>query len=539
MSLQPILDKDELFTINDVENIWRKYCGFLDLTVDEFMIIQESLLTEQMELAASSELGQKIMRGQKPGSLYQFRRDIPFTTYDDYQPYLHEHADGVLSKKPVVWAHTSGTTGTAKWVPYFVETIDRLAHDILAAFILSSASRKGEVRLREGAKVVLNLPPPPYVSGIMGHAAMQRIAYQPIPPLEAAEEMDFEARIRQGFETALYTGIDYAGSMAAVLAKVGESFSHLSVGKLSSVSWWHPMALLRLASGLLKSRLLNRPMLPRDIWRVKGLVCGGTDTSIYRDQIYHYWGVQPLDVYVSTETCFIAMQGWNKRDMTFVPYTNFYEFIPEAEWVRSREDRSYQPRTVLLNEVEAGNIYELVVTNFRGGPFLRYRIGDLIKITALNDTGAGVMLPQMSFQSRNDDIIDIAGFSRLDEKTVWRAIQAAGLSPVDWSARKECVQGQPMLHIYLELPEYHLSSKELAALIDKQLTVLDEGYHDLKQMTGAGPVSVTFLASGAFGRYRRAKAAAGLDLARLKPPHMNADDSVINELITGGRPPVS
>ena len=136
-------------------------------------------------------------------------------------------------------------------------------------------------------------------------------------------------------------------------------------------------------------------MLPRDIWKVKGLVCGGTDTAIYRDLIYHYWGVQPLDVYVSTETGFIAMQGWNKKGMTFVPYSNFYEFIPEEEWLKSREDKEYQPSTVLLDEVESGKIYEIVITNFYGGPFLRYRLGDLIRIISLKDEEMGVNLPQM------------------------------------------------------------------------------------------------------------------------------------------------
>jgi phenylacetate-coenzyme A ligase PaaK-like adenylate-forming protein len=285
---------------------------------------------------------------------------------------------------------------------------------------------------------------------------------------------------------------------------------------------------------MVKSKLMKRPMLPRDIWRVKGLVCGGTDTAIYRDKISYYWGVQPLDVYVSTETGFIAMQSWNKKGMSFVPYSNFYEFIPEEEWLKSRADKEYQPSTVLLDEVEEGKTYEIVITNFHGGAFLRYRIGDLVRITSLKDTETGINLPQMSFQSRADDVIDIAGFARLDEKTVWQAIQNTELPYVDWSARKEYMQEKPVLHIYLELSRDNLDRDEVQRLIGQQLTALDNDYGDLRSMTGVEPVVVTLLNQGTFQQYLEKKRAAGFDLAHLKPPHMNPPEQVLDELLHFG-----
>ena len=44
-----------------------------------------------------------------------------------------------------------------------------------------SATGKGDVRLHEGAKVVLNLPPVPYFTGIMGVVTGKRMPYQAIP----------------------------------------------------------------------------------------------------------------------------------------------------------------------------------------------------------------------------------------------------------------------------------------------------------------------------------------------------------------------
>jgi len=404
--LEPLLEKDELFISGEVEKTWLRYCGFLDLTIDEFMVIQKALLMDQIDMAAASELGQKIMKGHQPTSLDEFRRAVPLTTYDDYEPYLSEKREDALPAKPITWTHTSGKTGLIKRVPYAAGGLERLADDTVAAFILAGARRKGDVRLREGVKVVLNLPPPPSISGIMALAAAQRISYQAIPPLEEAEGMAFQERIRYGFELALQTGVDFAASPSVALAKIGEGFSQLARNTKAPPLTLHPMAVLRLLPAVVRSKLARRPLLPKDIWRVKGLVCGGTDTSIYRDQLAHYWGVVPLGLYVATETGFIAMQAWDKKNMTFVPYSNFYEFIPEAEWLKSREDKTYQPSTVLMDELEEGKIYEIVITNFHGGPFLRYRLGDLIKITALRDEKTKVNLPQMTFHSRADAISD-------------------------------------------------------------------------------------------------------------------------------------
>ena len=532
MSEASFLKKDELFTVWDRERIWKKYCGFLALSLDDFMVIQKLLLMEQVELAANSKLGRKIMGEHIPKTVEEFRQVVPFSTYEDYEPYLSEHNEDVLPKKPIVWAHTSGRTGLFKWAPYTVDRAGRLADDTLASFVLASATREGEVHLHEGVRVVLNLPPVPYVTGLMGSVAGQRMSYRAIPPLEEAAKMAVEERIRQGFRIALNSGIDYAASIAVVLVKVGEGFGQLGRDtKFSYSIFLHPLALFRVLKGMLKSKILKRPMLPRDIWRVKGLVCGGTDTAIYRDAINYYWGVQPLDVYVSTETGFIAMQSWTKKAMTFIPYTNFYEFIPEDEWLKNRDDPEYQPATVLLDEVQEGQTYEIVITNFHGGAFLRYRIGDLIRITALKDEETGVNLPQMVFQSRADDVIDIAGFARLDEKTVWQAIQNTGIPYVDWSARKEYEQDKPVLHLYLELSRDGVDKDDLVRLIDQQLAALDRGYGDFRRMTGAEPLMVTLLKQGSFQRYLETKKAAGFDLAHLKPPHMSPPDQILDELL--------
>ena len=521
--------KDEYRTSSEAD-IWSKYCGFLDLSLPEFIEIQTHLLLEEIEIMADSAVGKKLMRGSVPASVDEFRSTVPLTVYEDYAPFLDGQEEGSLSEKPVCWAHTSGRSGSFKWVPYTRRAYETLGDSEVTALLLAAARRKGEVRAKPGDRGIYNTPPRPYFSGIAAHAGAERMGLRFIPPLELSEKMEFEERIEEGFKMALGSGVDFLGSMTSVLVKVGESFAERSGALRFSGSMLRPAVLLRIARAYLRSRLEKRKMLPRDLWPVKAVLCSGTDTAIYRDQVMHYWGELPYELYACTEGGLIAFQNWKKKAMTFVPYAVFLEFIPEEEWQRNRQDPEYQPRTVLLDEVEAGRCYELVFTSFYGMPFLRYRVGDLVRIVSLSDDATGIGLPQMLFESRADDIIDLAGFSRLDERTVWRALANTGLEYEDWTIRKEYDGGSPYLHLYLETKDI-VDTEQAKRLIDASLAAMDSGYADVSKMLKVDPLRVTLLASGSFQRYFEQKRSAGFDLAHLKPPHMNASDEVIESLL--------
>jgi hypothetical protein len=525
-----MITKDELFKTGNPERIWQKYCGFLDLSLDEFMEIQEELLMDQIDLVHDSPLAKKFMP-KKPKDVSEFRQLVPLTTYEDYAAYLNAKNEDFLAVKPYRWACTSGRGGTSKWVPYTQRAIERFAMFCVAIVILACATRKSEVNISDGLRVLHNLPSPPYMSGIMNELLAPQLGARLIPPSEKYGNADFEKKIQDGFQIALRTGVDMLSSMTSVLVKMGERFTESSGQLKFSRHMLHPQIIWRLIRAWWSCKREGRTLLPKDLWPLKGLACYGMDTSIYKEQIRHYWGKEPLEGYAATEAGMIATQAWNKKNMTFFPSSCFFEFVPEAEWLKSRENKDYQPATVLLNEVEPGKRYEIIITSFYGMPFLRYRLGDLIKIVALEDEEAGIKLPQMVFGSRADDLIDIAGFPRLDEKTIWQAIANTGIKYEDWSVRKEYEQNEPVLHLYIELKE-EIEVTELEKLIHEQLANLNRDYRDLESMLGIRPLRVTLLPAGSFQRYYEERKKGGADLARLKPPHMNASDAVIQDLLS-------
>jgi hypothetical protein len=527
-----MLEKDELFRTGDYKRIWAKYCGFFDLSLPEFMEIQENLLMEQIEMISSSALARKFMP-TKPKSVAEFRKTVPLTRFGDYADSLNEKKEDDLGVKPQMWVHTSGRGGSFKWVPYTERAIDRFGPPALGMMILACTDRKYEVNLKTGVRILQNVPPPPYLTGVLADAVPRLVDAKMIPPLDEYAHADFETRIRAGFQIALRDGVDLLGSLTTVLIKMGERFTESSGQLKLSRQMMHPRILWRLAMALLRSKREHRGMLPKDMWPLKGLICFGTDTSIYRKELRHYWGLEPFEVYAATEAGLIATQAWNRKNMTFAPTCCFVEFVPEEEWLKTRDDASYEPSTVLLDEVEPVKLYEIIITSFSGMPFLRYRLGDLIRIVALEDEEAGIRLPQMSFESRADDLIDIGGFTRLDEKTVWQAIANTGLKYEDWTVRKEYEQDHPIIHLYIELKQ-EANKKDLENRLHRELISVSRNYKDMDEMLGLSPMVVTLLSGGSFQRYYNQKKESGADLAHLKPPHVNAPDSAIHTLLNTG-----
>ena len=73
----------ELLRQGRYEDAWQMCCGFIDLSLEQFMAIQKRLLLEQLELLKSCELGRKVMRGALPETIEEFREQVPLTTYAD------------------------------------------------------------------------------------------------------------------------------------------------------------------------------------------------------------------------------------------------------------------------------------------------------------------------------------------------------------------------------------------------------------------------------------------------------------------------
>lgn len=523
------------------DELWNMCCGFIDLDIRQYMDIQRRLLLEQLGLLRNSPLGRRMMRGAAPTTVEQFRQQVPLTDYKDYLPELVDQREDVLPATVAHWVRTSGKSGEydVKWVP-MSQRFANECEKICGGFaLLCLCNGRGDIsNVREHLKVLYTMGTVEYGTGIFGYLAHRAIGFDLLP--RDGDRLRFRERIETGFQEALHSGLDAFGGLPSVLVAVGEQIREQSGNRNLRALLLHPRSLLRVGRALVRSKLARRPMLPRDLWTIKGIVGGGTDSAIFGKRVEELWGRRPLELYGGTEGGIYAIQLWDYQGMTFIPNLDFFEFIPESEWFREQADHSYQPKTVLLDEVEANQVYEVVITNFHGGIMTRYRPGDMVRIISLRNDALEVRTPQMVFERRADELIDIFGVGHLSERLIWQAIENTGVPYIEWTARKEAIEDKPTLHIYIELkPAYIASEEATAASVYAELQKLDDlhnfnlykfAYGDSVRLLELKPIQVSFLPPGTFSTYINERQAEGAELGHLKPPHVNPSDKVMHAL---------
>lgn len=529
------------------EEIWDEYCGFLTMTPAEFMNIQRRLLMEQMEIWTESALGQRILKGNKPKTIEEFRQMVPLTTYEDYAPTLLSRQTKALPEEPVLWVQTTWEGGIhpIKTAPYTKGMLDTFQHNVITCMILATSRKKGDYDIHVTDHMLYALAPLPYVTGLLPLLLNDDIDIEFLPPVKDAVNMNFKERNVAGFCLGMKKGIEIFFGLGSVLYYVSQSVSSMqsrSSGslkdKLMSTS---PQMLVRLLVAKHRCRKENRELLPKDLFQLKAFMCAGTDNRSYKDDLERMWGVRPMEMFAGTEPTCIGCETWSREGVYFFPDSCFYEFIPEDEMYRAMDDPDYQPRTLLWDEVEPGGIYEIVLTVFKGGAFARYRVGDMFRCIGIGSQKENNTIPRFEFIDRVPQVIDIAGFTRITEKSIHQAIELSRLPIETWTAKKEFNENnRPYLHLYVELKRDNLLNNAVSIrILQEQLGIyfryLDQDYEDLKKVLGINPLKITMIKCGSFAAYEQRY---GSSIRKMNPDAGEINNLMhchqSNHIMTGG-----
>jgi len=501
------------------EQLWQEYCGFLDMSLAEYMYTQRRLMEEQLALWCASGLGRQLLRGSHPRNLDELRQMLPLTTYADYADVLLAKRTEMLCGEPAVWIQTTWEGGLRpiKLAPYTRSMLDTYRHNLLSTMMMASARKKGDFDLKRGDRILYGGAPLPYATGLMPSLFDEDISFTWLPDSNTNSDLSFSQRIKKGFAMAMAGGVDFFFGIGSVANYITENF-----GRSSGGSGGHhglrvsPGNAVRYLQAKYVSRRDGRPIVPGDVFRLKAFFFAGTDAKCYRDRLTRAWGIAPVELAAGTESTCIGAENWEHRGMVFFPDACFYEFIPEQEMRRNLEEPDYQPRTCLMDEIQAGETYELVISVLHGGAFMRYRIGDMYHCVS---AGAG-QLPRLTFVDRVPNVIDIAGFTRITVSSMQEVIRLSRLELGDWVLKKEFNQKEdPFLHMYLEIPPDAQGSEVAAkSVLTEHLSLyfkyFDSDYGDLKKLLNMEPLEITILKYGTIAAYEKRM---GTRLPRINP----------------------
>ncbi|MFC1956249.1 GH3 auxin-responsive promoter family protein [Chloroflexota bacterium] len=497
-----MLKEDAFFASGDDKAIWTRYCGFLSLSVDEFYHIQQRLLTQQMAELSSSNFHRQLMGERKVANIDDFRQIVPLTRYQDYTSYLQDGQGRELVRKPIYWIYTSAPKGTFKYVPWTERFNDVQCRNIIGALILSSASGSGDIQVRPGCRFLEIAPESPFASGQLARQLMQEFTVTTIPHPEKAKHMAFNKKMEMAIKLALKSDIDFVAGMTSSLIKFENKFARLVPDIMHSpkaIKELHPAVAWRLIR-----RLGRSDTLPADVWKIKGIFSWGVDTATYARRLEHQWGKKPLELYASSEGGIVAMQDWRHGPLALLPDSVFFEFIPHNLVNTSN------PSTILINDVEYGEVYEPVITQFYGMPLMRYRQGDLIRFLPPDDNTDFV--PRMEFVGRADDLVDIFGISRITTDTLVEALTRTGISHDEWFLTSGIEHDKLVLRLYTE-KDGATNAAETKRRLSRELRLIDRHWAEAIYTMGYNPLQIELVSPGTFRLLGGAQ-----KLAHINPP---------------------
>lgn len=492
--------------------IWEEYCGFLDLSMADYMKIQERLLMEQIELLKNCALGRRFLGNKAPATLAEFRKTVPLTRYNDYADILLEKRVEMLPAPPVTWCQTTWEGGGMpdKVAPYTAAMLDSIKINLFAAMILAASDAKGSFRLRSHANALFTLSPLPFVTGLFMQVLDSDMNFTFFPSKEESEGMSFSKKMELGLKLAVKKGLHQVFGLSSILVtlskKLQESWNRKGAGSSGTLGI-PPGRLLRFMMIKYRCKREKRSVLPKDLFDLDVLVCGSGDSELFKSEIEADWGRRPLQIGGGTETSCLCTEVWSKDGLVLFPDVGFYEFIPESEMQKNRKKPEYKPHVFLLNELEVGEKYELVITNFKGGAFVRYRTNETYRCIRIKNQRDGLDIPQFEYTGTVPSLIDVGGITKITEREIDTILNNSGLPIKGWVAVKEYENKDVYLHLYVELKD-DVRSRELAAMprvIEEHSEIYFRNYDNdfgfAKKMLGMNPLRVTIIASGTLKGY--------------------------------------
>ena len=298
-------------------------------------------------------------------SLADYKQTVPIQEYEDLKPYIERMMNGeenLLWNTPVQWfAKSSGTTSDkSKFIPISEESLQdnhyRASKDVLSFYYASHP----ESDLLTGKSLVIG-----------GSHQINQLN-------EEVQYGDLSAVVMQN--SPFWTNWIRTPDLSIILMdeweskieKLAQSTIHENVTSMAGVPTWLIVLLKRILQITGKKNI-------KEVWPSLELYMhGGVSFVPYKKQFEELIGapINYLEMYNASEGFFAGQDDIDKEGMLLMcDHGIFYEFVPVEEWEKPN------PRTILLNEVEAGKNYALVITT--NGGLWRYLIGDTIQFTSL------------------------------------------------------------------------------------------------------------------------------------------------------------
>lgn len=327
--------------------------------------VQESLLMALINKAKDTELGVKY-GFSSIRSYADFARQVPVTTYEEYQSYIERSRNGednIFWPTQIKWfAKSSGTTNAkSKFIPVSQESLEECHYEASKDLLSIYLNNNPDSKLFTGKGLRLGGSKELYKDKGTSFGDLSAILI---------DNMPFWAEYSSTPKNSISLLSDWEVKMQAI---VDDTITE-NVTSLMGVPSW----MLVLLNNVLETTGKNHI---HEVWpALEVYFHGGVSFAPYRDQyntLLPKNNLRYYEVYNASEG-FFAIQDKNNCSelLLMLDYGIFYEFIPMDTY------GSLEQRVIPLSEVEIGKNYAIVISTNAG--LWRYKIGDTVRFTSIN-----------------------------------------------------------------------------------------------------------------------------------------------------------
>lgn len=454
--------------------------------------------------------------------------NVPIQTYETLQPYIamHENARaGVIASKPIMYAQTSGTSGTPKRIPITPDTLAQLnANQGLFSYIQYEqvpTAFSGKLLGIMGAAVEGRTQSGlPYgaVSGMMYQSMPKLLKSKFVLPECVFDITDYElkylliARLAMAEKSITYMNSANPSTFVH-LEKVIQQHQESLINDIStggfSLSDKLPEAVLQRVASKLCAKPQRAIELQDSVHACRKL----TFAQIWPHlQLLATWNSGSCGVALKKITCHLPEQT-KVMDLGYIssefrgtvpvgiddPYglpllnDHFYEFVECEKWERGEID---QVDFLMINACVPGKGYYVFVTTRSG--LYRYQMNDILHAgDRVNNT------VRLIFCQKGKGITNITG-EKLSETQVLAAIKC--LENKGYNIQFFLMQAdeqQATYVLYLEMSDVIGKKQDLETNIDAMLASQNIEYKSKRESGRLGMVVIQYLRPGTGHAYRK------------------------------------
>ena len=521
------------------------------------MEAQEKTLKKILKKNKNCELGKKF-NFENIKSIEDYQKMVPLSTYDDYAPYvdriIHNKEKNVMfTGWNVRYCSSSGSVGKPKILPKSVRDLWNMQCIGFSGTVATSAhylkKYKNKKMPAQMGPLVLILTGHPLEDGKMCNGAAQIPVLYLLPITrffctspssllvpEHEELLDTSyLQLRFALENSK---VSYIGSL--VITLVTTMFDYLKENwemlcddiekgiinpnikitpelkeEYSKMFKPNPKRAAELRREFQKG--FDEPIAPR-IWPKLTWAYGmvGSNLKVFIEKLRKYIGDDiPIHGmgFAAAEGFFAMATKLDSHDGTLLPHTLFYEFLP----INDDDDEGDvdDTKALLIDQLELGKKYELVVTNFSG--LYRYRMEDVVQVTGMHNN-----TPTIEFLYRRN-----LGMNLANEKTTTEMVDMAAKQTADEMGNefvghslyadystnppRYCMLAEPVNPVSEEDRQKYID------ILDEKFKSFNEKYYKYRRWGMINRPEVLFLQPKTYWDYREYLRSKGKVLNQVKP----------------------